>query len=143
MKYNTRLKCNNATPFLLNNYLLKCAQHMLDVFSAENLSIHHKILIGVKDQFDLHKLLYFFYENKTCTLRLLCIRYFSSLFARCSIMINKHYGLLSKPYAFNFAIKQLCGRQSKAFERSVSKAPKTCSWSTLSFHFSRRAIRQC
>ena len=30
---------------------------MLDVFSTENLSIHHKILIDLKDQFDLHKLL--------------------------------------------------------------------------------------
>ena len=30
---------------------------MLDVFSTENLSIHHKILLDLKDQFDLHKLL--------------------------------------------------------------------------------------
>ena len=30
---------------------------MLDVFSTENLSIHQKILIDLKDQFDLHKLL--------------------------------------------------------------------------------------
>ena len=44
MKYNTRLKYNNTTPFLLNNYLLKCAKHMLDVFSTEHLSIHHTIL---------------------------------------------------------------------------------------------------
>ena len=29
-------------------------------FSTENLSIHFKILIGLKDQFDLHKLLSFF-----------------------------------------------------------------------------------
>ena len=43
---------------------------MLDVFSTENLSTHHKILLGLKDQFDLHNLLYFFYENKTCILRL-------------------------------------------------------------------------
>ena len=28
---------------------------MLDVFSTENLSIHHKILIGLKDQFDSQK----------------------------------------------------------------------------------------
>ena len=55
VKYNTKLKYNNTTPFLLNNYLLKCAQHMLDVFSTENLSIHHKILIGLKDQFDSQK----------------------------------------------------------------------------------------
>ena len=54
---HTGLKYNNTTPFLLNNYLLKCAQHILDVFSTENLPIHRKILIGLKDQFDLHKLL--------------------------------------------------------------------------------------
>ena len=30
---------------------------MLDVFSTENLSIRYKLLIGIKDQFDLHKLL--------------------------------------------------------------------------------------
>ena len=52
VKYNTRLKYNNTTPFSLNNYLLKCVQHMPDVFSTENLSIHYKILIGLKDQLD-------------------------------------------------------------------------------------------
>ena len=30
---------------------------MLDLFSTENLSIYQKILIGLKDQFDLHKFL--------------------------------------------------------------------------------------
>ena len=30
---------------------------MPDVFSTENLSIQYKILIGLKDQFDLYKLL--------------------------------------------------------------------------------------
>ena len=30
---------------------------MPDVFSTENLSIHYKILIILKGQFDLHKLL--------------------------------------------------------------------------------------
>ena len=30
---------------------------MLDVFSTENLSIHRKTLIGIKDQFNLHILL--------------------------------------------------------------------------------------
>ena len=38
----------------------KFAQHMLNVFFTENLSIPHKILIGLKDQFDLPKLQYFF-----------------------------------------------------------------------------------
>ena len=43
---------------------------MLDVFSTEYLSIYYKILIGFKYQFDLYKLLYFFFfhESKTCTL---------------------------------------------------------------------------
>ena len=30
---------------------------MLDALSTTNLSIHHKILIGLEDQFDLHKFL--------------------------------------------------------------------------------------
>ena len=64
MKYNTRLKYNNKTPFSLNNYLLKCVQHMPYDFSTENLSIHFKILIGLKDQFDLHKLLSFFFMKR-------------------------------------------------------------------------------
>ena len=77
VKYNTRLKYNNTTPFSLNNYLLKCVQHTPNVFYTENLSIHYKILIGLKDQLDLHKLLYFFfYENKTCTLRLIFLLIF-------------------------------------------------------------------
>ena len=53
VKYNSRLEYNNTTPFLFNNFLLKCAQNMLDVVSIENLSIDHKILIGLKDQFEL------------------------------------------------------------------------------------------
>ena len=60
MKYNTRLKYSHTTPFLLNKYLLECDKHILNVFSTENLSIYHKILTGLKDQFDLHKLLHFF-----------------------------------------------------------------------------------
>ena len=76
VKYNTRLKYNNIAPFLLHNYLLKCARHMLDVLSTENLPIHHKILTGLKDQFDLHKLLYFFHESKTCILRLIFLLMF-------------------------------------------------------------------
>ena len=49
---------------------------MLDVFSNENLSIHHKVLIGSKDQFDLYNLLSFFYQSKTCTLRLVFLMMF-------------------------------------------------------------------
>ena len=43
--------------FSLNNSLLKCVQHMPDVFSTEDPSFQYKILKGLKDQFDLHKLL--------------------------------------------------------------------------------------
>ena len=43
---------------------------MLDVFSTENLSIHYKILTGLKDQFHL------LYENNTCTLRLVFLLMF-------------------------------------------------------------------
>ena len=71
MKNNIRLKYNNTTPSSFNNYLLKCVQHVPDVFSTENLSIHYKILIGLKHQFDLHKLRQFFNENKSCTLGLI------------------------------------------------------------------------
>ena len=49
---------------------------MLDVFSTKNLSIYHKILIDLKDQFDLHKILQTFNENKTCTLRLVFLLFF-------------------------------------------------------------------
>ena len=49
---------------------------MLDVFSTENLSIYHRIPIGSKHQFDLYKLLQIFYENKTCTLRLVFLLVF-------------------------------------------------------------------
>ena len=49
---------------------------MPDVFSTGNLSIHYKILKGLKDQFDLHKLMYFFYESKTCTSRLIFLLIF-------------------------------------------------------------------
>ena len=48
---------------------------MLDVYSTENLLIHHKMLIDLNDRFDLHKLLYFFYENKTCSLRLVFLMF--------------------------------------------------------------------
>ena len=51
---------------------------MLDVFSTENLSIHHKTLIGIKDQFDFHKLFKIFYENKTCNLQLVFLLMFST-----------------------------------------------------------------
>ena len=46
-KYNIRLKCNNTTPFLLNNHLLKWVQYMLDIFSTEYLLIDHEILTSL------------------------------------------------------------------------------------------------
>ena len=91
MKCNTRLKYKNTTPFLLNNYLLKCAQQMLDVFSTENLLIHHKILIGIKDQLDFHKLLEIFYENKTCILQLVFLLFF---FFSASMMVKAEQMIL-------------------------------------------------
>ena len=50
-----------------------CAAH---VFSTKDLSILHEMLIGLKDQFDLRKLLKIFYENKTWTLRLVFLLMF-------------------------------------------------------------------
>ena len=50
---------------------------MLDLFSTEKVSIHYKMLIVVKDQFDLHKLLAIFFENNTCTL---CLVFFTHAF---------------------------------------------------------------
>ena len=40
-----------------------------------------------------------------------------------------------KPYAFNFAIMRSCGKQSKAFDRSVRTAPNVLPLSTEFFHF--------
>ena len=42
-------------PCLPSNQYLKFAQNMGDVFSLGDLSIYHKILIGWKYQFKLHK----------------------------------------------------------------------------------------
>ena len=56
--------------------MLKCAQYILDLFSTENLSLHHKRLISLIDQFDLHKLLQLFYEKKNCTLQLVFLPMF-------------------------------------------------------------------
>ena len=39
-----------------------------------------------------------------------------------------------KPYAFNFAIIRSCGRQSKAFERSVRRTPNVLPLSTHFFY---------
>ena len=78
LKYNTRLKYNNATPLLLNKYLLKCTHHMLDVLLLKitQFNISTLLPIGLKDQSDLHKILYIFYESKTCTLRLVFLPMF-------------------------------------------------------------------
>ena len=91
VKYNIKLKYNNTTPFLPDNYLLKCAQAMLDVFSTENLSIYHKIFIGIKDQFDLHKFLSLFYEYKTCTLQLIFLLVFFFCFTDGEGRTNSYF----------------------------------------------------
>ena len=65
----------------------------------------------------------------------ICIRYFSSFFSQMFGNLKQTWRSYCerKSYAFSFPINNLCGRQSKAFERSVSKSPKTCSLFTLSF----------
>ena len=40
-----------------------------------------------------------------------------------------------KPYAFNFVIMRVCGRQSKAFDRSARRAPNVLPLSTEFFPF--------
>ena len=45
---------------------------MPDVFSTEILSIHHNILIALKDQFDLHKLLQIIVKIRSVP----CVSYF-------------------------------------------------------------------
>ena len=46
-----------------------------------------------------------------------------------------------KPYAFNLANIRSCSKQSKAFDRSVNKAPETPLLSNVCFHFSSIRIR--
>ena len=55
--WNKTLDWNTAIHhhFFLNDYFLKYAQHMVDVFSTGNISMHHRINIGIKDQYDLYK----------------------------------------------------------------------------------------
>ena len=48
-----------------------------------------------------------------------------------------------KPYAFSFAVSNSWSRQWNAFERSVSKAPKTLPLSTDLFHVSNITRKQC
>ena len=47
---------------------------------------------------------------------------------------------ISTPYAISFATNSSCERQSKAFERYVSNAPKT--WSRDCLHVSNKLIKQ-
>ena len=44
----------------------KCAS-VTSGLSTENLPIHHKVLIDLKFQLELNRLLYFLNENKTCS----------------------------------------------------------------------------
>ena len=48
-----------------------------------------------------------------------------------------------KLYAFSFAVNNYWSRQSNAFDRCVSKAPKTLSLSTDFFHVSNFTRKQC
>ena len=47
------------------------------------------------------------------------------------------------PYAFNFAMRGSCERQSDAFDKSVRSAPNDALLSVADFHFSRIDSRQC
>ena len=47
---------------------------------------------------------------------------------------------ISTPYAISFASNSSCESQSKAFERSVTNAPKTRPWSSDCLHFSNKLI---
>ena len=49
---------------------------------------------------------------------------------------------IEKPYPWSFATIRSCGRQSKALERSVRKAPYSFPWSNAFSQFSAMAIRQ-
>ena len=50
---------------------------------------------------------------------------------------------ITKPYARGLAIKSSSGRQSKAFDMSVNKAPNAPPLSKLLRHFSIIVIRYC
>ena len=78
--------------------MLKCVQHMPDVFSPDNLSVHYKILIGLKDQFDLHKVLQSFYEKKTCTLQLIFLLIFFGKDWRNSYFEDSEGGISCKKF---------------------------------------------
>ena len=47
------------------------------------------------------------------------------------------------PYAFNFAIRRSCERQSKPFDQSVRNAPNNLLLSVADLHFSSIDTRQC
>ena len=47
------------------------------------------------------------------------------------------------PYAFNFATRRSCERQSNAFDKSVKSAPNDFLLSFADFHFSSVDTRQC
>ena len=50
---------------------------------------------------------------------------------------------ISTPYGISFAANSSCKRQSKAFDRSGSNAPKARHWSRVCLHFSNKLIKQC
>ena len=66
------------------------------------------------------------------------------LWKRCDKQsFTKLSELLSKPEVSSFAINKECGWQSKALVRTINNAPKAFPRSTLCFHFSNSASKQC
>ena len=50
---------------------------------------------------------------------------------------------VSTPHAISLPSNSWCERQSKAFERSVSNAPKTTPWIRDCLAVSNKLIKQC
>ena len=63
--------------------------------------------------------------------------------ATWQIVIYQFKWFIIETRYLEFAINKECGRQPKAFDRSITNAPNAVPWSTLCFHISVSAIRQC
>ena len=63
--------------------------------------------------------------------------------ATWQIVIYQFKWFIIETIYLEFAINKECGRQPKAFDRSITNAPNAVPWSTLCFHISVSAIRQC
>ena len=73
--------------------------------------------------------------------------YFKFIFVCCFLfdtqLCTSSNAVKLKPYAFSFAMSNSWSRQSKAFNKFVSKAPNILLLSTDLFHFSNIARRHC